>query len=85
LALVRGERQLNAGVVDLTAYEQAARLDPELDAAQQRLDHLSGSAQQRELVRRRWAAFAGLAVLLAMLLLLLRHPTLPEDEADVSG
>lgn len=78
LAVLRAERQLKAGLVDLAGFEQATQLDPTLSTARSRLDQLSGDEKARAHSRRRWAASAALVALLLLLVVLIRQPSTPD-------
>jgi hypothetical protein len=72
LAYTEAELSLSRGVLDLHLYEQALAYDPEHEKAARTLDRLSGAQASRERTKKKVAAGAALALLLAGLVLGIR-------------
>jgi hypothetical protein len=73
VAFVSAELSLTRGVVDLAGYSRALELDPQLTAAREARDRLSGVRAQQAREWKRKLALAGVAALLLLVLLLLRR------------
>jgi hypothetical protein len=73
VAFVSAELSLTRGVVDLAGYSRALELDPQLTAAREAHDRLSGVRAQQARELKRKLALAAVAVLLVLVLLLLRR------------
>jgi tetratricopeptide (TPR) repeat protein len=69
---VAAELALENGVIDLEGYARALTLDPELHAASEARDRLSGEKLRRAQAKKRWAAGVALVLLLGLMVLVLR-------------
>ncbi|HKP62677.1 MAG TPA: hypothetical protein VJV78_38340 [Polyangiales bacterium] len=73
VAFVSAELSLTRGVVDLAGYTRALELDPQLKAARDAHDRLSGARAQEARALKRKLALGGVIALLVLVLLLMRR------------
>jgi tetratricopeptide (TPR) repeat protein len=85
LAFTEAELSLTDGVVDLHGYDQALHHDPQLSAAADIKDRLSGQKAVRERRNKRLAAGAAIALLCGFMLVMLRsrRGAIVHDARDV--